>query len=74
MSSWRNPSKYWSSHFILFLLLSDLFSPREYLIKPKPKESKVEKVIEPVVETAEEKEGANEKAKETAEEKPKVTK
>eukprot|EP00090_Calanus_glacialis_P002224 TRINITY_DN1166_c0_g1_i2.p1 TRINITY_DN1166_c0_g1~~TRINITY_DN1166_c0_g1_i2.p1 ORF type:complete len:1014 (-),score=434.62 TRINITY_DN1166_c0_g1_i2:191-3232(-) len=48
---------------------------KEYLIKPKPKESKVEKVIEPVVETAgEEKEGANEKAKETAEEKPKVTK
>ena len=57
------------------LLLSDLFSPREYLIKPKPKEPKVEKVIEPVVETAgEEKEGADEKAKETAEEKPKVTK
>jgi hypothetical protein len=54
------------------LLLSDLFSPREYLIKPKPKEQKVEKVI--VVETAgEEKEGSNEKATETAEEKPKVT-
>jgi len=48
---------------------------KEYLIKPKPKEPKVEKVIEPVVETAgEEKEGTDEKAKETAEEKPKVPK
>ena len=57
------------------MLLSDLFSPSEYLIKPKLKESDVEKVIEPFVETAgEEKDCANEKAKKTAEEKSKVTK
>jgi len=50
---------------------------KEYLIKPKPKEPKVEKVIEPVVETAGKDDDAGEekeKAKETSEEKPKVTK
>merc|ERR1719244_613216 len=63
---------------------------KEYLIKPKPKEPKVEQVIEPVVETAggdgEKKEDENtkeapedskkedEKPKDTTEEKPKPTK
>merc|ERR1712106_1143082 len=48
---------------------------KEYLIKPKPKEPKVEKVIEPVIETAGKEEAAGDEKKETPkEEKPKAPK
>merc|ERR1712106_674441 len=48
---------------------------KEYLIKPKPKEPKVEKVIEPVIETAGKEEATgDEKEGTTKEEKPKAPK
>merc|ERR1712128_336040 len=48
---------------------------KEYLIKPKPKEPKVEKVIEPVIETAGKEEATGDKKEEAPkEEKPKAPK